>query len=126
MGLTKSPAGVPWNVGVSGLIEQEGHIYSARLVDEWMSQPKRVDVVTSAGVTGDRVKGAMKIAATGIYGFAGDQIQAQSGQSGWTVRQVGALNKQAYEWTRAMPFEEWASFMRETVLPMFTEEGSEA
>lgn len=119
MGFSKSPAGVPWSYGTEGLMAEETRIYPQRLADEWLQDARRVEVVKQSGIR--PIESVMVMAATVLWGDAGEKAQAASGRSGWTVRQVAALNKRAYDSARAVPFDRWADYVQKVVLPSITD-----
>ena len=121
MGLKTSPAGVPWNYGIENLMQEETRIYSDRLTDEWMRDGQRTSVLRAHGLSDDQLRGAMKIAATGIWGFGCDQVQGNSQRQGWTIRQVAKMNQRGYEWARRYPFSDWKALVDDVIAPMFDE-----
>lgn len=124
MSLEKSPAGVPWNVGLDGLIKEETRIYSDRLTEDWMKDATRRDVLIRNGLSDDQVQGAMKIAATGVWGFGCDQVQA--GEKHETpIQRAAGVHERGYHWATEFPFSEWESFVQNVVVPMFKEGDAE-
>lgn len=121
MGLFKSPAGVPWNHGTA-LMHEEQTIYTDRLAEAWAQNPQHRAVLEESGAPEAVVRTAPKIAAIMLYGDACERIQAawSTGQ-GWTIRQIAAVDERAYYAVMEMPFEEWRSFMVESVIPTLSE-----
>ncbi len=121
MGLTKSPAGVPWSYGIDRLIGEETRIYTDRLVEAWARDSHRRAVLEESRLPSNAVQAAWKTAAVALWGHACEEIQASAGQAGWSVRQIAAMHTQAYKAVDRMPFAEWTKFMIEAVIPTLRE-----
>lgn len=121
MGLTKSPAGVPWSLPIDMFVQEEVRYYTDKLTTEWASDARRVTVLREAGLSTDQIRPAMKIGATGLWGFLADSLAAQNPKpEGRSVRRVAGLHKQAYIEAQRMPFGEWSGYMQEAIVSMIT------
>lgn len=119
MGLTKSPAGVPWNLPIDTFISLESNAYVARLVSEWSRDPRRTSVLKEEGLSEDQVSGGLKIAAVGIWHYYGDALMERFPHpEGRTIRRVAGLHKQAYLESKRMNFVAWSEFVRDAVIPV--------
>ena len=105
MGLLRSDAGVPW--GAFDFVAQELTFYTAALVEGWVEDPRKLAWAASHGWRTDNCEGLLHVVALAMWDKATDLMMQARFPTGYRVRQIAEMDRDAYRVLDAMDFASW-------------------